>query len=138
LASAPVVGIDVSKKSLDIFIDQVNQRFTIDNTDLAIAGLADRLRAAAVRLVVIEATGRYHRRLDAFARRMEPKPDQIQRKNQAILSDLIARRRSLVQVRVAEKNRAHDDLSKLAASQSRELLRLIEQQIEDLDREIAR
>jgi transposase len=174
----PVAGIDVSKKKLDIFIDQVNQRFSIDNSDEAIAILVDRLHAANVRLVVIEATGRYHRRvaamllqagigasvvnpqrarefaralgkleksdtldaeiLAAFARLINPKPDEIQRKNQTILADLVSRRRSLVQVRVAEKNRAHDDLPKLAARQSGKLLRLIEQQIEDLDREIAR
>jgi transposase len=174
----PVVGIDVSKKTLDVFIDQINQRFSIDNTDQAIAALVDRLRAAQVRLVVIEATGRNHRRVAAtlleagiatsvvnpqrvrefaralgkleksdtidaeilagFARLINPRPDEIQRKNQTILADLVSRRRSLVQVRVAEKNRAHDDLPKLAARQSDKLLRLIEQQIEDLDREIAK
>ncbi len=177
-SSQPVVGIDVSKSRLDIFIDQLNQRFAIDNTDQAIAGLVDRLRAANVRLVVIEATGRYHRRvaatlleagiatsvvnpqrarefakalgkleksdnidaevLTAFARLINPRPDEIARKNQTILADLVSRRRALVQVRVAEKNRAHDDLPTLAAAQSRKLLRLIEQQIEDLDRAIAK
>jgi transposase len=176
-SSAPVVGIDVSKKSLDIFIDSIDQRFTLDNSDPAIAVLVDRLRAANVRLVVIEATGRYHRCLAgtllaagiatsvvnpqrvrefakamgtleksdaidaqilaAFARRIDPRPDAIQRENQTILADLVSRRRSLVQVRVAEKNRAHDDLPTLAARQSKKLLRLIEQQIEDLDRAIA-
>src|SRR5262249_25009768 len=149
-----------------------------DNSESAIAGLVDRLRAAQVRLVVIEATGRYHRRLAAsllaegirtsvvnpqrtrefakamgkleksdaidaevlaaFARRIDPKPDEIERNNQTVLSDLVSRRRSLVQLRVPEKNRAHDDLPKLAARQSKKLLRLIEQQIEDLDREIAK
>jgi transposase len=177
-SSQPVVGIDVSKKTLDVFIDLLHQRFTLDNSETAIAALVDRLHAAQVRLVVIEATGRYHRRvaatllaagintsvvnpqrtrefakamgkleksdaidaeiLAAFARRINPKPDQIERKNQTLLADLVSRRRSLVQVRVAEKNRAHDDLPKLAATQSRKLLRLIEQQIEDLDRAIAR
>lgn len=177
-ASTPVVGIDVSKKTLDVFIDLLKQRFTLDNSESAIAGLVDRLRAAQVRLVVIEATGRYHRRVAAtllaagintsvvnpqrtrefakamgkleksdaidaavlaeFARRINPKPDQIERENQTLLSDLVSRRRSLVQVRVAEKNRAHDALPKFAARQSKKLLRLIEQQIEDLDREIAR
>jgi transposase len=41
-------------------------------------------------------------------------------------------------MRVAEANRAHGQLPKLAATQSRRLLRLLEQQIEDLDREIAK
>jgi transposase len=177
--SQPVVGIDVSKKTLDVFIDDpLHERFSLDNTEEAIAALVDRLRAARVRLVVVEATGRYHRRLAAtllasgiaasvvnpqrvrefaralgkleksdavdaevlarFARLINPRPDSIQRENQTILSDLVARRRSLVQLRVAEKNRAHDELPKLARLQSKQLLRLLEQQIEDLDREIAK
>jgi transposase len=177
-SSQPVAGIDVSKKTLDVFIDRVDQRFSVDNGEDAIAGLAERLRAVHVRLVVVEATGRYHRRLAAtllaagvptrvvnpqrarefaralgkleksdaidaevlagFARLVNPRPDDIERKNQTVLGDLVSRRRSLVQLRVAETNRAHDDLPKLAANQSKKLLRLIAQQIEDLDREIAR
>lgn len=176
-SSFPVVGIDVSKKSLDIFIDSLNQRFTLDNIEQDIATLIGRLKDAQVRLVVIEATGRYHRclaatllaagittsvvnpqrarefakamgkleksdRIDAmvlaaFGRQLHPRPDQIQPENHTILADLVSRRRSLVQLRVAEKNRAHDDLPKLASEQSKTLLRLVEQQIEDLDREIA-
>lgn len=177
-SSSPVAGIDVAKKKLDVFIDRIEQRFTIDNSDDAIAALIERLRAAEVRLVVIEATGRYHRRLAAtlltagiatsvvnpqrarefaramgkleksddidarvladFARRMDPRPNEIERENQSALADLVSRRRALVQLRVAETNRAHDELPKLAAVQSKKLRRLIEQQIEDLDREIAR
>lgn len=180
-SSRPVVGIDVSKKTLDIFIDQIDQidqRLAIDNNDDAILALIDRLRAAHVRLVVIEATGRHHRRLAAtlleagiptsvvnpqrarefaralgkleksdaidarvladFARRINPRPDSIEQKNQTILADLVSRRRALVQLRIAETNRSHDDLPRLAAQQSRKLLRLIEQQIEELDREIAK
>jgi transposase len=177
-SSQPVVGIDVAKKTLDLFVDQVNQRFSIDNSDEAIAALVDRLRGLNVGLVVVEATGRYHRRLAAtllqagiptsvvnpqrarefakaigkleksdaidaevlarFARQINPRPDGIERSHQPVLSDLVSRRRSLVQLRVAEKNRAHDDLPKLACTQSNQLLRLVEQQIEDLDREIAK
>lgn len=176
--SKPVAGIDVSKKTLEVFIDPLNERLTIENSDSAINALIDRLRKAEVCLVVIEATGRHHRNLAAtllqagvqasvinpqrarefaramgkleksdaidaqvlaeFARRIRPAPDQIGRKNQTLLSDLVSRRRSLVQSRVAEKNRAHDDLPKLAARQSRAMLRLIDQQIQDLDRAIAR
>ena len=43
-----------------------------------------------------------------------------------------------MQLRIAETNRAHEDLPKLARNQSRKLLRLVEQQIEDLDRVIAK
>lgn len=134
--------------------------------------------AHRVRLVAIEATGRYHRRvaaallqagipvavvnpqqvrafakaagklektdridarvLAAFGRSLNPRAMRKPPENQALLADLVCRRRGLIQMRVAEVNRAHEQLPKLAAAQSKKLLRLIEQQVEDLDREIAR
>jgi transposase len=183
-ASSPVAGIDVAKAKLDVFIDagptkQDPQRFSLANAADEIAALIERLGKAGVRLVVLEATGRYHRRVAAtllqagintclanpqrvreFARasgRLE-KSDRIdsqvlaefargiqhrtllqkQPENQPILRDLVSRRRGLVQMRIAEKNRAHDELPKLARTQSNRLLRVLEQQIEDLDRAIAK
>lgn len=177
-ATDPVVGIDVAKNKLDVFIDPSRQRFSIDNSDEAIASLARQLLSQNVRLVVVEATGRYHRRLAAtlmdagvpvrvinpqrarefarvlgrlekddridaavlaeFARRIDPSPDTRLPENQTLLRDLVSRRRALVQMRAAEANRATDDLPKLAKKQAARLLRLLDQQIEDLDREIAR
>ena len=175
--STPVAGIDVSKKTLDVYVDVIDQRFSLDNTDEAVDALAGRLRQAGVGRVVIEATGRYHRRVAAslleagvatsvinpqrarafaralgrlektdaidakvlaeFARRLDPRP-MSQQPPQTLLSDLVSRRRALVQMRVAEKNRAHDEQPQFAARQSHKLLRLIEQQVQDLDREIAK
>jgi transposase len=175
---APVAGVDVSKGQLDVFIDTVGQRLRVDNDDAGVARLLATLLEHKVRLVVVEATGRYHRRLAAalleagvdvavvnpqqvrafakaagklektdridaevlarFGRALGPRAAVKTPQNQAVLSDLVSRRRALVQMRVAEANRAHDQLPKLAASQSRKLLRLIDQQVEDLDREIAR
>ena len=174
----PVAGVDVSKGQLDVFIDTVGQRLRVDNDDAGVARLLATLLEHKVRLVVVEATGRYHRRLAAalleagvdvavvnpqqvrafaraagklektdridaevlarFGRALGPRAAVKTPENQAVLSDLVSRRRALVQVRVAEANRAHDQLPRLAASQSRKLLRLIDQQVEDLDREIAR
>ena len=174
----PVAGIDVAKKQLDLFVDVVGQRLQVANDDAGIARLVATLVELKARLVVIEATGRYHRRVAAallqagvnvavinpqqarafakaagklektdridaellarFGRAMNPRLAANTPENQAILSDLVCRRRGLVQMRVAEVNRAHGQLPKLAATQSRRLLRLIEQQVEDLDREIAR
>lgn len=174
----PVAGIDVAKAKLDLFIDTVGQRGRVDNDDAGIAQLVKTLLECRVRLVVIEATGRYHRAVAAallqagvnvavvnpeqaraFAKalgRLE-KTDRIDAavlahfgratnlratvqtpENQVVLRDLVSRRRGLVQVRVAEANRAHDALPRLAAGQSRKLLRLVDQQIEDLDRAIAK
>jgi transposase len=177
-AARPVAGVDVSKDQLDLFIDTVDRRLRVANDDAGVAALVATLLEHRARLVVVEATGRYHRRLAAalleagidvavvnpqqvrafaraagklektdridaevlarFGRALGPRAAVKTPENQAVLSDLVSRRRALVQVRVAETNRAHDQLPKLAAAQSRKLLRLIEQQIEDLDREIAR
>jgi transposase len=57
---------------------------------------------------------------------------------QVELDDLVSRRRALVQMRVAEKNRlAEQQQPRLAKSQAKQLLRLIDQQIQDIDRAIA-
>ena len=174
-----VVGIDVSKATLDCYLDQgaSGQWVHVPNDSDGIAKLIAQLRPLKVRLVVIEATGRLHRRLAGelllagipvalvnpqrareFARstgRLE-KTDRVDARvlaefgrgvkhrtleqmpqKQADLDDLISRRRGLVAVQVAEKNRLHDQLPKLARTQGQKLLRFVEQQIEDLDRAIA-
>jgi transposase len=65
-------------------------------------------------------------------RRMQKPPEK-----QTELADLVSRRRALVQMRVAERNRLQDEQPRLACTQAKKMLRLIEQQIEDLDRAIA-
>ena len=185
-AALPVAGVDVSKSQLELFIDtarlgspkSVGLRLRVVNDDAGVARLVATLLEHKVRLVVVEATGRYHRRVAAallqagvnvavvnpahardfaraagklektdrvdaevlarFGRAMNPRVAVKTPENQAMLSDLVCRRRGLVQMRVAEANRAHGQLPKLAARQSHALLRLLEQQIEDLDREIAK
>lgn len=173
-----VVGIDVSKATLDCYFDPSGQRLQLANDAAGIAQLLARLAALDVQLVVIEATGRLHRRLAAellqaglpvtlvnpqrareYARstgRLE-KTDRVDAQvlalfgrgahhqalrkaseKQVELDDLISRRRALVQMRVAEKNRlAEAQQPKLAREQAKKLLRLIEQQVEDLDRAVA-
>lgn len=177
-STLPVAGIDVAKGQLDLFIDILEQRSQAANDKAGIAHLLRRLLEHKVRLVVIEATGRYHRavaaalleagvavavvnpqqvrafakaagkleksdRIDAivlarFGRALDPRLAIPTPRNQALLGDLVSRRRGLIQMRVAETNRSHDQLPKLARLQSQKLLRLLEQQIQDLDREIAR
>ena len=177
-AARPVAGVDVSKARLDVFVDTVGCRLAVDNDDAGVARLLAALREHRVRLVVVEATGRYHRRvaaalLDAgvdvavanpahvrdfaraagrlekddridaeilarFGRAMRPRTATQAPPDQALLNDLVSRRRGLVQARVAEANRAAEQTAPLARRQSAKLLRLLEQQIEDLDREIAK
>jgi len=197
IAPPPVfVGVDVSKAKLDVYLEvggddnddgrgAGGQWLHEPNDDAGVARLVERLRAASssfdVRRVVIEATGRLHRRVAselvqagipvalvnpqrarAFARsqgKLE-KTDRVDAKvlagygrcvrlrvldedvppRQAELDDLVSWRRALVQMRVAEQNRLHEEpqLPKLAATQGRKMLRLIDQQLDDLDRAIAK
>jgi transposase len=181
--SRPVAGIDVAKSTLEVFIDrsmssQPPVRLSLANSEPEIQKLLKQLLELNVRLVVTEATGRYHRRLAAvlltagvptkvlnpqrsrdfaksigklektdcvdaevlahYARGIDPKPDAAPNPQRIELSDLISRRRALVQQRIAETNRSHGQMPKLAARQVKAMLRLIEQQIEDLDRAIAK
>jgi len=173
-----VVGIDVAKATLDCYLDPSGQCLQFANDSAGIAQLLSKLAKLDVQLIVIEATGRLHRRLAAdlleadlpvtlvnpqrareYARsigRLE-KTDRVDAQTLALfgrgaehqvlgkssekqveLGDLISRRRALVQMRIAEKNRlAESQQPKLAKDQARKLLRLIEQQIEDIDRAIA-
>jgi transposase len=77
--------------------------------------------------------------LARFGRGAEHQILRKQSEKQVELGDLVSRRRALVQMRVAEKNRlAESQQPKLAKTQAKQLLRLIDQQIQDIDRAIAK
>ena len=145
---APIfVGIDVSKRRLDIHLRPSGESFTIDYDDESVAALIERLVALAPALIVLEATGGLEvplaaalatarlpvavvnpRQVRAFARAMgrlaktdrldaaaiarfaeavrppvRPLPDEATRR----LGALVARRRQLLEMVVAERNRRH-------------------------------
>jgi len=56
-----IVGIDVSKRQLDVHIYPLGQRFSVANTPLGWAHLAGRLVGYPVKLVALEASGGYER-----------------------------------------------------------------------------
>lgn len=60
--ASTVAGIDVSKHKLDLHLWPVGTDASFDNTPAGIDKLIQRLAKQPVRLVVIEATGRYERR----------------------------------------------------------------------------
>jgi transposase len=74
----------------------------------------------------------------AFGRSINPRVMSDPSERREELADLVCRRRGLVQVKVAEAGRATGKLPPLARSQSKRLLRLVEQQIRDLDRAIGK
>jgi transposase len=170
------VGIDVSKAKLDVCIDPLNLAFSVDNDDKGIEQLIGKLAAYRVLLVVIEATGKYERRLavqllsaaivvavvnprqvrdfaralgklaktdaiDArilaqFGRMVGPRAADLDPKR-LLLDELISRRRQILEMRTMERNRQQQTMAGLPGKQIAKVLRLLEQQLEDLDREIA-
>ncbi|HLW92273.1 MAG TPA: transposase [Roseiarcus sp.] len=60
-ATRVYVGIDVCKARLDVFIHPVGQRLTVGNDPDGVKKLKRSLTAHNVALVVMEATGKYHR-----------------------------------------------------------------------------
>jgi transposase len=141
----PFIGIDVSKRRLDIHVRPSGEGFAIDYDDESVAALVARMVALAPALVVLEATGGLEvrlaaalaaaglpvavvnpRQVRAFARAMgrlaktdrldaeaiarfaeavrppaRPLPDEATRH----LGALVARRRQLLEMPVAERNR---------------------------------
>ncbi|MDO6588618.1 transposase, partial [Salipiger sp. 1_MG-2023] len=59
--AAVVVGIDVSKNWLDVFLHPDGERLRVENDTAGIHKLRTRCLAVSAKLVVMEATGRYHR-----------------------------------------------------------------------------
>ncbi|MBC8114433.1 MAG: IS110 family transposase [Candidatus Saccharimonas sp.] len=177
--SSVFVGIDVSKKKLDVCLlaGKSKQLCSFDNTIGGVASLIDRLRAHPVRLIVLEATGRYERRcgvelmthgfevaivnprqprdfakcqnllaktdtidafiLASFARVIGPRPSSLPSANQLLLDEMVARRRQVVQMHAQEDNRLQQAFEKKIQASIKRMMRLLDQQREDLDREIA-
>jgi transposase len=175
--SAVHVGIDVAKDHLDVCILPTGQAFGVPNTDEGIAQLITTLGHQPVALVLLEATGRYERRLASellaadlpvavvnprqardFARALGrlAKTDRIdalmlarfaqlgharlcekQPENRLILDDLITRRRQVTQMMAMEKTRQKAPQDKVTRAMIARVIRLLDQQREDLDRRIA-
>lgn len=177
-ASVVHVGIDVSKARLDIHIDPTGQSLSVDNTPAGIQTLLKTLQPLTVKLVLIEATGRYERRLAAdlleaaipvtvvnprqardFAKSLGKlaKTDKIDAQtlaqfaklghhrlaektpqNRDLLDQRVTRRRQVVQMLASEKARLEQLTDKLAVRSVKKVMRVLDQQREDLDRDIAR
>jgi transposase len=171
------VGIDVAKAKLDVCLLPTGQILCASNDDDGIAQIIALLKQQPVALVLLEATGRYERRiaselLDAgfnvavvnprqardFARALGKlaKTDKIdaatlaefaklgharlcekQPENRALLDDLVTRRRQVTQMMAMEKTRQQIPQDKQTRAMIAKVIRLLEQQREDLDRRIA-
>ena len=171
------VGIDVAKARLDVCLLPGGQTLSVANDDDGIAKIVALLKQQPITLVLLEATGRYERRvaselLDAgfnvavvnprqardFARALGKlaKTDQIdaatlaqfaqlgharlcekQSEKRTLLDDLVTRRRQVTQMLAMEKTRQQIPQDKQTRAMITKVIRLLEQQREDLDRRIA-
>jgi transposase len=140
-----VVGIDVAKDKLDVHAWPTHQVMSVPNTPAGIDALVAGLTPLRVSLVVIEATGRYERRvafelmgqgyevaivnprqprdfakasgqlaktdaIDAkilaqFGALIGPRKSERPSENQVLLDELVTRRRQLVEMTTAERQR---------------------------------
>jgi len=162
---------------LDVHIDPVGQTLSVDNAPAGIRSLIETLKTRDVKLVLIEATGRYERRLAAdlldaaipvtvvnprqardFARSLGrlAKTDRIDAEvlaafaklghhrlaertpaNRDLLDQRVTRRRQVVQMLATERTRLEQLSDRLAVRTVTKVMRVLEQQREDLDRDIA-
>jgi transposase len=172
------VGIDVSKARLDVCCLPGGQTLSAANDDAGVRDVIALLAPLAPQLVVVEATGRYHRRLAAdlldaglrvavvnprqardfaralgrlaktdaidarvlaeFARVGHLRPCEKEPANRAALDERVTRRRQVVRMLVMERNRLEGLRDRLTIRSVAKVIRVLEQQREDLDREIAR
>jgi transposase len=61
MSSASFIGIDVSKGHLDIFVRPLNEKMQVGNDDESVDLLVKRIKTYRPTLIVMEATGSYHR-----------------------------------------------------------------------------
>ena len=76
--------------------------------------------------------------LTEFARRVEPRPSERIPENRAELDDLVGRRRQLVQMHGVESTRLQQAQFKSIRGSIQKVLRQLDQQIQDLERRIAK
>jgi transposase len=172
------VGIDVSKARLDVCCLPSGRTLSAANDDAGVKDVIALLAPLAPQLIVVEATGRYHRRLAAdlldaglrvavvnprqardfaralgklaktdaidarvlaeFARVGHCRPCEREPANRAALDERVTRRRQVVRMLVMEKNRLEGLRDKTTIRSVTKVIRVLEQQRENLDKQIAR
>jgi len=170
------VGIDVSKATLDVHINPDGRRLTTSNNKRGFAKILDLLPEPQTCLVVMEATGCYHKplaeallqaghrvavanprqvrdfarslgilaktdKIDAaviarFAEQAKPRTMTMTSEKQAQIVELVARRRQLVDLRTAEKNRSETIRVKAVKKSVDRVLKVLNGQIDTITKDI--
>ncbi|HTY23048.1 MAG TPA: IS110 family transposase [Desulfomonilaceae bacterium] len=174
--SAVVVGIDISKDRLDVWVVPTSDKWNVPNEVDGLAELACRISEVEPKLVVMEATGGFERpvravleeagfrcavvnprhvrdfaksmgikaktdSLDAFVlatfgAKMEPEARPGKDRDTLELEAVLTRRRQLVGIAAAEKNRLKQAPSEQVRTDIRDHIAWIETRLKDLDTDI--
>ena len=167
------VGIDISKKDLDIAIRPTGDILQVSNSEEGFAQLVERMRQIAPTLIVMEATGGYETavasalgvagmplaivnprqsrdfakslgrlaktdRIDAsmlahFGEATRPEPRKLPDEQTTLLQALLVRRRQLIKMLVAEKNRLRMT-HETQKARVREHIEWLETELKELDK----
>ena len=168
-----VVGIDVSKATLDVAVRPGGEAWQAANEPAAIGAVVERLLALAPHVVVLEATGGYEHavvaalataglpvvvanprqvrdfgraigqlaktdRIDAallaqFGERVQPVPRPLKEAATEEVSALLARRRQLIEMLTAERNRLGTARSAAVRRSVQRHIQWLERQLDDVD-----
>ena len=166
------VGIDVSKKHLDVAIRPTEEIFQVDNSEEGITQLVKRMQETSPDLIVMEATGGYETaaasalgvaglplaivnprqardfakslgrlaktdKIDAsmlahFGEATRPEPRKLPDEQTVLLQALLVRRRQLINMLVAEKNR-YGMTHETQQMRVQEHIEWLETELKDLD-----
>lgn len=171
-----IVGVDVSKDWLDVFVLPEGEAFRVERNGAGLAVLVERLQAGDVGLVAVEATGGFESVVAAalggaglplvvvnpaqvrhfakalglkaktdpidaaviarFAEATRPALRELPDEATRMLADLVARRRQVVDMLVAERQRAkRATLARVKRSLAR-LIAALEKELTEIDQEI--
>jgi transposase len=170
------IGIDVSKDFLDVAIGGSGQVQRLTNDEPGLKQLQDALRDHNVKLIVMEATGGFHRlalatllqrglptvainprqardfakalgllekndRIDAkalqlFAERVRPPVRALPDQETQAFDELLTRRRQIIEMLIAEKNRASHAQTARVRKNIQEHVDWLKKQLRDTDKEL--
>ena len=170
------VGIDVSKKRLDLAVQPSEEKWSAGNDEVGIAACVSRLGELKPSLIVVEATGGLEmalagalsvaglpvvivnpRQVKAFAKALnrfaktdaldaqllaqfaeavKPEPRPLPDEASQQLSDLLTRRKQLVEMRIAEKNRLAAAATKIVKQRITNHLHFLKVELEELDKDL--
>ena len=170
------IGVDVSKRTLDVASRGVKLAFQVENDEQGIEDCVRRLKEAEPELVVVEATGAYQvsfvakaalaglpivvvnprqvrdfakatgrlaktDRIDAevianFGEAVRPEVRALKDEGTEKMTAVLARRRQIVEMIVAEKNRLSIALEKQVRQSIENHLRFLKKQLKLLDKEL--